>query len=312
MIKLLINFFIIIFLLSCEEIKNKNISVKLNDSVKKIEKIVENQVISSKNKNKLETIRKNDNLFYYIGDPYYIQGVKYTPEENYEYSEIGLATFYGKELHNIKSVNNDINKVTELLGRHKTLPLPSMVKITNLDNGLSINIKIIDRHDDNASIVQVSRKVAQLLGFYKDKIATVRVDILSDASKQWKNVSMSLNEPEFNETIFSAPTEIVSISDIDETNSTKTNENNFQKSEPIELSSEEVNEYKLFLKIFNFDNYSKIQTIMQEINNNYNYTSEKNEEYYDLIIGPLNNSEINKLVSYFISKGYKETDIILN
>ena len=312
MIKLLINFFIIIFLLSCEEIKNKNISVKLNDSVKKIEKIVENQVISSKNKNKLETIRKNDNLFYHIGDPYYIQGVKYTPEENYEYSEIGLATFYGKELHNIKSVNNDINKVTELLGRHKTLPLPSMVKITNLDNGLSINIKIIDRHDDNASIVQVSRKVAQLLGFYKDKIATVRVDILSDASKQWKNVSMSLNELEFNETISSAPTEIVSISDIDETNSSKTIENNFQKTEPIELNSEEVNEYKLFLKIFNFDNYSKIQTIMQEMNNNYNYTSEKNGEYYDLIIGPLNNSEINKLVSYFISKGYKETDIILN
>ena len=65
---------------------------------------------------------------------------------------------------------NDINKVTELLGRHKTLPLPSIVKITNLENGLSLTIKIVDRHNDNASIIQVSRKVAQLLRFYKNKI----------------------------------------------------------------------------------------------------------------------------------------------
>ena len=63
-----------------------------------------------------------------------------------------------------------------------------MVKITNLENGLSINIKIIDRHIDNSTIIDVSEKF-QLLGFYKDKIATVRVDILSDSSKQWKNVS---------------------------------------------------------------------------------------------------------------------------
>ena len=55
------------------------------------------------------------------------------------------------------------SNVTELLGRHKTLPLPSIVKITNLENGLFLNIKIVDRHDDNASIIQVSRKVAQLL-----------------------------------------------------------------------------------------------------------------------------------------------------
>ena len=72
-----------------------------------------------------------------------------------------------------RNANNDLNKVTELLGRHKTLPLPSIVKITNLENGLSLTIKIIDRHDDNASIIQVSRKVAQLLRFYKNKITNI-------------------------------------------------------------------------------------------------------------------------------------------
>ena len=58
-----------------------------------------------------------------------------------------------------------------MLGRHKSLPVPSIVKVTNLDNGLSLTIKINDRHDDNSSLIQVSRKTAQLLRFYKDKIA---------------------------------------------------------------------------------------------------------------------------------------------
>ena len=68
---------------------------------------------------------------YIVGDVYFIEGVKYEPKENYEYNEIGLASYYGKELHNKKTLNNDYNKVTELYGRHKTLPLPSILKITN-------------------------------------------------------------------------------------------------------------------------------------------------------------------------------------
>ena len=101
---------------------------KIKNQVKKIEKSYEkkNDDIQISNK------QNKDNIFYYIGDPYFIEGVEYIPEENYSYSEIGLASFYGKELHNSKTINNDYNKVTELLGRHKTLPIPSMVKITNL------------------------------------------------------------------------------------------------------------------------------------------------------------------------------------
>ena len=86
--------------------------------------------------------------------PYFIEGVQYVPEENYNYNKVGLATFYNSELHNKKTINNDYNKVTELLGRHKTLPIPSVVKVTNLENGLSITLKINDRHDDNSSIIQ--------------------------------------------------------------------------------------------------------------------------------------------------------------
>ena len=309
MIKLLINSFFIIFLVSCEEIRNNDVTLKVNNGIKKIEEIVEHK--EKKNQISNKQFKKEQSIFYYLEDPYYIEGVKYTPEENYNYTEVGISTFYGKELHNVKTINNDLNKVTELLGRHKTLPLPSMVKVTNLDNGLSVIIKIVDRHDDNTSLIQVSRKVAQLLGFYKDKIATVRVDILSDASKQWKNVSLSLNEPAFNDTISSAPTEEVSISDIDISEDLN-KKNNKDESEPIELLSEEIKNYNLFLKVFKFKNYQDIQTVMDSLNQDIKYTSQKNGSNFELILGPIKKNEMNNLVSYFISKGYKETKIILN
>ena len=309
MIKFLISFIVILSIISCKEIQKKQINSKINDGIKKIEDIIEKKEINKKENNNKIT-NKNDTIFYFIGDSYFIQGVEYVPKEDYNYSEIGLSTFYGKELHNVKTINNDYNKVTELLGRHKTLPIPSMVKLTNLDNGLSINIKIVDRHNDNTTLIQVSRKVAQLLGFYKDKIATVRVDILSDASKQWKNVSMSLNEPDFDKTLSSAPTDIVSISNIDNINLIEEEDKDI--SEPIKLNSEEVNDFELYLKVLNFENYDVIKKIVDNFDGNYNYTTEKNGFKYDIIIGPMDKNEINNLVSYFISKGYKETKIIIN
>jgi rare lipoprotein A len=302
-IKLIISFFFI-FIFSCEPISKDIVKNKIENT----KKIVENK----KNKINIKTDKHNspkDKIFYLIGDPFYIEGVEYTPEENYNYDMVGLATYYDKEFHNKKTLNNDLNKVTELLGRHKTLPLPSIVKITNLENGLSLIIKIVDRHDDNASIIQVSRKVSQLLRFYKNKIAKVRVEILSDPSKQWKSVIMSINDNDFSKTVVSAPTEIVSISNID---------NNYDVlldtevlEQPIELGLEKIQDVDLFLHVNNFKNYQEIQNIINQIKLNEKYTTENIENFYKLVIGPIDNQSANKLVSTFISKGYKDTELIL-
>ena len=310
MIKYLISLILIFILFSCNELNLDNVSDVVENSTNKIEEIIDNKKKNKKEKKQSIHNQIKDNIFYYVGEPYFIEGVSYTPEEKYNYSEIGFSSFYGKELHNVKTVNNDINKVTELVGRHKTLPIPSMVKVTNLDNGLSINVKIIDRHDDNAVIIQVSRKVAQLLGFYKSKIATVKVEILSDASKQWKSVVNSLNEENFNQTISSAPTDIVSIEEIDEIIETNDDTNTIIE-EPIELKSEKITDFKLYLRVTGFENYESIRSVLDNYNNNLKYTSEKNNSKYDVIIGPLENTEANNMVSYFISKGYKETEILI-
>ena len=310
MIKYLTSLIFLFFLLSCNELNLDNVSDVVENSTNKIEEIIENKKEDKKKKNHSNNKQTNDNIFYYIGEPYFIEGVNYVPEENYNYSEIGLSSFYGKELHNVKTVNNDTNKVTELLGRHKTLPIPSMVKVTNLDNGLSINVKIIDRHDDNRVIIQVSRKIAQLLGFYKSKIATVRVDILSDASKQWKSVANSLNKENFDETISSAPTDMVYIEEIDEIQETN-NDIKTILEEPIEIKLEKITNFKLYLKVIGFESYESIRLVLDNYDSNLKYSSEKNNSKYDVIIGPLENTEANNLVSYFISKGYKETDILI-
>ena len=302
MIKLLINISILSLLLSCETPQKKEIEEVLN----KTKKIVEKKLVNEESNQK---ITKNNNIFYLVGEPFYVEGVKYIPEENYNYSEIGLATYYSKELHNKKTANNDYNKVTELLARHNTLPLPSIVKITNLENGLFITLKVNDRHEDNGSLIQVSRKVAQLLDFYKNKIAKVRVEINVDGSKQWKNVTNSMNEPQFNDTVESAPTSIVAISNIDE--NTEEVKSNTTIEQPIELGSQDVENLQIYLIVYDFNNYEEIKKILKDLEINIKNTTESDENGYKLILGPLDNILANNLVSSFVMKGYKNTKLIL-
>lgn len=163
---------------------------------------------------KIEVV--NDFPFYLVGDPYYIDNVKYVPKVDYKYSEIGQASFYGKQYHGKKSDNNEIINVTELLASHKTLPLPSVVKITNEENGISIIARVNARiPSNNSDIIIVSLQAAKLLDFYKEKVTKVKVEILEDESKKLMNVSKSIINYSSNEIIDAAPTIDVKIENID-------------------------------------------------------------------------------------------------
>ena len=118
-----------------------------------------------------------------------------------------------------------------------------------------------------------------------------------------------MNQPEFNNTIVSAPTNIVSISNIDEDNISKDDNEIYEQ--PITIGSEPIEDKQLFLKIYNFTTYEDTQKILTELNILEKSTVNKEESYYNLIIGPLMNEEANKLVSSFIMKGYKKTEIII-
>ena len=102
MIKYLISFIIILILFSCNELNLNNVSDVVENSTNKIEEIIDNKIENKKEKIQSTNKQTKDNIFYYVGDPYFIEGVSYIPEENYNYSEIGLSSFYGKELHILK------------------------------------------------------------------------------------------------------------------------------------------------------------------------------------------------------------------
>ena len=101
MIKLIISLLFFI-LLSCEQISKDKILNQIENTKDIIEERNNKNITKIKESNK-KNEQIDNKIFYFIGDPYYIEGVKYIPEENYSYEEVGLATYYDKELHNKKN-----------------------------------------------------------------------------------------------------------------------------------------------------------------------------------------------------------------
>ncbi|SMF78971.1 rare lipoprotein A [Azospirillum oryzae] len=121
---------------------------------------------------------------YKVGKPYQINGVWYYPKEDYGYDETGIASWYGPGFHEKATANGEIYDQNELTAAHKTLPMPSLVRVTNLDNGRSIVVRVNDRGPyANGRIIDMSRRGAQLLGFDGPGTAKVRVQILAEESR---------------------------------------------------------------------------------------------------------------------------------
>ena len=121
---------------------------------------------------------------YKIGNPYQIKGVWYYPKEDYEYDETGIASWYGSQFHKRKTANGEIYDMNAVTAAHKTLPMPSYARVTNLENGRSLVLRINDRGPFARSrIIDISRRGAQLLGFQRKGTAKVRVQILANKSR---------------------------------------------------------------------------------------------------------------------------------
>ena len=76
--------------------------------------------------------------FYKVGTPYQINNSWYHPEENYSYQDTGIASWYGSDFHNKVTANGEVFDMNSLTAAHKTLPLPSIVRVTNLENVRSL------------------------------------------------------------------------------------------------------------------------------------------------------------------------------
>src|SRR5437764_727100 len=120
---------------------------------------------------------------YKVGAAYQINGKWYYPKVDYGYDETGLASWYGEAFDGRATANGEIYDLNQLTAAHKTLPLPSVVEVSNLRNGRSLRLRVNDRGPYvDARIIDVSRRAAQLLGFEMAGTTPVRVRILTDES----------------------------------------------------------------------------------------------------------------------------------
>ena len=121
---------------------------------------------------------------YKVGKPYQVAGAWYYPQEDFAYDETGIASWYGPDFHAKLTANGETFDQNAVTAAHKTLQMPSIARVTNLENGRSIIVRINDRGPFvNGRILDLSRKSAQLLGMEGKGTAKVRVQILPEESR---------------------------------------------------------------------------------------------------------------------------------
>jgi rare lipoprotein A len=119
---------------------------------------------------------------YQLGKAYQVRGKWYQPKEEPGYNKTGLASWYGSAFHGRRTANGEVYDRYHLSAAHPTFPLPSYARVTNLENGTSVIVRVNDRgpfHENR--VIDVSSKTADLLDMKRTGTAKVRVQYVGKA-----------------------------------------------------------------------------------------------------------------------------------
>jgi len=120
---------------------------------------------------------------YKLGKPYKVSGRTYVPRHDPNYNRTGIASWYGDDFHGRLTSNGEVFDMNRLTAAHPTLPLPSLVRVTNLNTGRSAVLRVNDRGPFVSNrIIDLSRAAARQLGFLKQGTARVQVTYVGSAS----------------------------------------------------------------------------------------------------------------------------------
>ncbi len=279
---------------------------------------------------------------YKIGNPYEINGTWYYPKVNYEYDETGIASWYGPNFHGKLTANGETYDMNALTAAHRTLPLPTWVEVTNLENGRKLNLRINDRGPyAKGRIIDISRQGAQLLGFQTNGTAKIRVRVLAEESLAL--VRQLTGEATIAEvgspiTVESVPTEAVDTEPLAPPDGaaiveasanpvvvTETSEppSNETVSEPVTSPSEpevqvvEVVDTGIFIQAGAFSQYenaNRVQATLTTIGEvNISQILVNDLDLYRVRLGPISNvTEADILLSQVIGAGYPDARIIVD
>ena len=209
---------------------------------------------------------------YKVGEPYQIENKIFYPKESFDYLESGVASWYGPNFHGKKTANGEIFNMNLLTAAHKTLQLPSLVKVTNIENNRSVVLRVNDRGPFVKNrIIDVSKKAASILGFQKNGTANVIVKYYGKAKIYDKNGKI-----------------------IEQKN--KVSKENIKRS--------------LFIRIGIFSEITNVEKIRLQLKNLGKIKIDKNQYGYLVLLGPFaNKSYTKRVLSNLIEKGFKDAII---
>ena len=253
---------------------------------------------------------------YKIGKKYNVGGKYYYPKKDLYYNKTGIASWYGPKFHGKLTANGEIYNQYALTAAHKTLPLPSAVKVTNLKNNKSIVLRINDRGPFvNDRIIDLSSKAADILDLKREGTGLVRVQILREKSLYLEKLAKQGSFPEINDL---KETELPNIT-IPRKVAVKIKDTKNQKiiSKKINYNLKNLNkEYKIYIKLASFSSIKNAEIMKKKVSYIDKVKIYKiykmNKTLYQVKAGPFSSVEkVDQLHSLLLQKGMQGAKIII-
>ena len=253
---------------------------------------------------------------YKIGKKYNVGGKYYYPKKDLNYNKTGIASWYGPKFHGKLTANGEIYNQYALTAAHKTLPLPSAVKVTNLKNNKSILLRINDRGPFvNDRIIDLSSKAADILDLKREGTGLVRVQILKEKSLYLEKLAKQGSFPEINDL---KETELPNVT-IPNKVAVKIKDTKNKKiiTKKINYNLKNLNkEYKIYIKLASFSSKKNAELMKKKVS----YIDKvkiykiykSNKTLYQVKAGPfLSVEKVDQLHSLLLQKGMQGAKIII-
>lgn len=258
---------------------------------------------------------------YKVGNPYDVNGIKYFPKKSLSYNKTGIASWYGPKFHGKLTANGETFNQYAMTAAHKTLPMPSVVKVTNLKNNKFIIVRINDRGPFvNDRIIDLSSKAADEISLKNDGTGPVRVELLKSESILLEKLAKKGEFPEikdlkkYNFPPINKPKNVdVKILNL---NDKKIDQKQLKLEKKIKILELYEKKYKIWVQIASFSNSKSAKTLLKKFNDikniNVYKAKVKGANFFRVRVGPyLSAEKAYSMYKYLIQKQMQGTRIVV-
>ncbi len=253
---------------------------------------------------------------YKVGNKYSVNNKYYFPKKDLYYNKTGIASWYGPKFHGKLTANGEIYNQYALTAAHKTLPIPSAVRVTNLQNNKSVILRINDRGPFvNDRIIDLSSKAADILDLKKKGTGLVRVTILKEKSLMLEKLAKDGLFPE----IYNLPK-----SEVPKVNVPKMTSVKIEGSKKSNIVKRKINydfknakkEFSIYIKLASFNSMASAKLMKEKLSYIEKIKIYKvhadSQVLYQVKAGPfLSVEKVDKLHLLLLKKGMQGAKIII-